>query len=163
METAGSWRECRTLPLIPTVSGVPTLHALAAIASCRAGDRNAITTARNLLAALIGSEMFYGNELDLDPGAITWPRTLDMNDRARSTITVSVTGLDKKLRDGSKSLQWISDYSSVGSYGDPCARFKSGGCSVQVHDGVTSIFGFSRTPSTNIQLIAAVARGAISA
>ena len=45
--------------------------------------------------------MFYGNELDLDPGAITWPRTLDMNDRARSTITVSVTGLDKKLRDGS--------------------------------------------------------------
>ena len=101
METAGSWRECRTLPLIPTVSGVPTLHALAAIASCRAGDRNAITTARNLLAALIGSQMFYGNELDLDPGAITWPRTLDMKDRARSTITVSVTGLDKKLRDGS--------------------------------------------------------------
>jgi formate--tetrahydrofolate ligase len=42
--------------------------------------------------------MFYGNELDLDPDAITWPRTLDMNDRARSTITVSVRGPDKKLR-----------------------------------------------------------------
>jgi formyltetrahydrofolate synthetase len=99
LETAGFWRECRTLPLMPTVSGVPTLQALAAIASCRAGDRHAITTARKLLAALIGSRMFYGNELDLDPDAITWPRTLDMNDRALRTITVSVTGPDKKLRD----------------------------------------------------------------
>jgi formyltetrahydrofolate synthetase len=45
--------------------------------------------------------MFHGNELDLDPDAITWPRTLDMNDRALRTITVSVTGADKKRRDGS--------------------------------------------------------------
>jgi formate--tetrahydrofolate ligase len=65
------------------------------------GDFHAITSAHNLLAALIDSHMFHGNELDLDPDAITWPRTLDMNDRALRAITVSVTGVDKKRRDGS--------------------------------------------------------------
>src|SRR5271169_6159698 len=64
------------------------------------GDFHAITSAPNLLAALIDSHMFHGNELDLDPNGITWPRTLDMNDRALRDITVSVTGADKKHRDG---------------------------------------------------------------
>jgi formate--tetrahydrofolate ligase len=65
------------------------------------GDFHAITSAHNLLAALIDSHMFHGNELDLDPNGITWPRTLDMNDRALRNITVSVTAADKKQRDGS--------------------------------------------------------------
>jgi formate--tetrahydrofolate ligase len=65
------------------------------------GDFHAITSAHNLLAALIDSHMFHGNELDLDPEGITWPRTLDMNDRALRNITVSVTAADKKQRDGS--------------------------------------------------------------
>ncbi len=64
------------------------------------GDFHAITSAHNLLSALIDSHMFHGNELDLDPDAITWPRTLDMNDRALRAITVSVTSVDKKQRDG---------------------------------------------------------------
>ena len=65
------------------------------------GDFHAITSAHNLLAALIDSHMFHGNELDLNPNAITWPRTLDMNDRALRSITVSVTPADKMQRDGS--------------------------------------------------------------
>jgi len=65
------------------------------------GDFHAMTSAHNLLSALIDSHMFHGNELDLDPDAITWPRTLDMNDRALRHITVSVTAADKKQRDGS--------------------------------------------------------------
>ena len=65
------------------------------------GDFHAITSAHNLLAALIDSHIFHGNELDLDPNGITWPRTLDMNDRALRNITVSVTAADKKQRDGS--------------------------------------------------------------
>jgi formate--tetrahydrofolate ligase len=65
------------------------------------GDFHAITSAHNLLAALVDSHMFHGNELDLDPNGITWPRTLDMNDRALRNITVSVTAADKKQRDGS--------------------------------------------------------------
>ncbi len=65
------------------------------------GDFHAITSAHNLLAALIDSHLFHGNELDLDPDGITWPRTLDMNDRALRNITVSVTAAGKKQRDGS--------------------------------------------------------------
>jgi formate--tetrahydrofolate ligase len=64
------------------------------------GDFHAITSAHNLLAALVDSHMFHGNDLDLDPHGITWPRTLDMNDRALRRITVNVTGADKKQRDG---------------------------------------------------------------
>ena len=54
------------------------------------GDFHAITSAHNLLAALVDAHLFHGNELDLDPGGITWPRTLDMNDRALRKITLSV-------------------------------------------------------------------------
>jgi formate--tetrahydrofolate ligase len=56
------------------------------------GDFHAITSAHNLLAALIDSHLFHGNSLDLDPHAITWPRALDMNDRALRHIIVSSGG-----------------------------------------------------------------------
>ena len=65
------------------------------------GDFHAITSAHNLLAALIDAHLFHGNLLDLDPGAITWPRTLDMNDRALRNVVVSATAPDKPQRDGS--------------------------------------------------------------
>jgi formate--tetrahydrofolate ligase len=53
------------------------------------GDFHAITSAHNLLAALIDAHLFHGNELDIDPHSVTWPRTLDMNDRALRRIVVS--------------------------------------------------------------------------
>ena len=65
------------------------------------GDFHAITSAHNLLSALIDSHLFHGNELGIDPAAVTWPRALDMNDRALRAITVSVTAPEKKQRDGS--------------------------------------------------------------
>ena len=65
------------------------------------GDFHAITSAHNLLAALIDSHLFHGNDLQLDPAGITWPRTLDMNDRALRSVIVSVTPPDKKQRPGS--------------------------------------------------------------
>jgi len=64
------------------------------------GDFHAMTSAHNLLAALIDSHLFHGNELDLDPAAISWPRALDMNDRALRNVVVSVTN-PEKARDGS--------------------------------------------------------------
>src|SRR5215468_3331969 len=54
------------------------------------GDFHAITSAHNLLAALIDAHIFHGNELDLDVDQITWPRTMDMNDRALRRITVEI-------------------------------------------------------------------------
>jgi formate--tetrahydrofolate ligase len=65
------------------------------------GDFHAITSAHNLLAALIDSHLFHGNDLDLDPATITWPRTLDMNDRALRSIVVSVTPEGQRQRAGS--------------------------------------------------------------
>lgn len=56
------------------------------------GDFHAITSAHNLLAALIDSHLFHGNDLNLDPDRITFPRALDMNDRALRHIHVSVGG-----------------------------------------------------------------------
>jgi formate--tetrahydrofolate ligase len=54
------------------------------------GDFHAIAAAHNLLAAMVDAHIFHGNGLDLDPARITWPRTLDVNDRALRHITVSV-------------------------------------------------------------------------
>src|SRR5205807_655420 len=52
------------------------------------GDFHAITSAHNLLAALVDTHLFHGNDLDLDPDQITWPRAMDMNDRALRHIAV---------------------------------------------------------------------------
>jgi formate--tetrahydrofolate ligase len=56
------------------------------------GDFHAIASAHNLLSALIDAHLFHGNELKLDPERITWPRTMDMNDRALRRIAVSLDG-----------------------------------------------------------------------
>src|SRR5215470_14622121 len=54
------------------------------------GDFHAIASAHNLLAALIDAHLFHGNDLHLDPDQITWPRTMDMNDRALRRITMDI-------------------------------------------------------------------------
>jgi formate--tetrahydrofolate ligase len=65
------------------------------------GDFHAISSAHNLLAALIDAHLFHGNDLNLDPERITWPRTMDMNDRALRRIAVSLDG--KKEGGGRKT------------------------------------------------------------
>ena len=57
------------------------------------GDFHAITSANNLLAAMLDNHLFQGNALNIDPKQIVWKRCLDMNDRALRNITV---GLGKK-------------------------------------------------------------------
>ena len=56
------------------------------------GDFHAITTAHNLLAALIDNHIHWGNELDLDPRQITWKRVVDLNDRSLRYITQGLGG-----------------------------------------------------------------------
>ena len=53
------------------------------------GDFHAITSAHNLLAALIDNHIYWGNELGIDPRRITWRRVLDMNDRALRSIVIA--------------------------------------------------------------------------
>ena len=56
------------------------------------GDIHAITTANNLLAAMIDNHLFQGNELNIDKDRILWKRCLDMNDRSLRAVTVGVGG-----------------------------------------------------------------------
>ena len=52
------------------------------------GDFHAITSAHNLLSAMIDNHIYWGNELEIDQRRIVWRRVLDMNDRAlRDTVT----------------------------------------------------------------------------
>jgi|SRR5579862_3394086 len=57
------------------------------------GDSHAVTAAHSLLAAAIDASIFNGNPLRIDPLSITWPRTVDMNDRE---LRYSVVGLGGK-------------------------------------------------------------------
>jgi len=54
------------------------------------GDIHAVTTANNLLAALIDNSLHQGNPLQMDPKRILWRRVVDINDRALRSITVGL-------------------------------------------------------------------------
>lgn len=56
------------------------------------GDFHAITTAHNLLAALLDNHIQQGNVLNIDPRRIVWKRVLDMNDRALRNIVIGLGG-----------------------------------------------------------------------
>ena len=56
------------------------------------GDFHAVAAAHNLLAALIDNHLHHGNRLGLDPEAILWRRSLDLNDRALRRIRVGLGG-----------------------------------------------------------------------
>nr|WP_207751293.1 formate--tetrahydrofolate ligase [Anaeromonas frigoriresistens] len=56
------------------------------------GDIHAITTAHNLLAALLDNHIHQGNDLNIDTRKIVWKRVLDMNDRALRNIVVGLGG-----------------------------------------------------------------------
>ena len=58
------------------------------------GDFHAITSAHNLLSAMIDNHLHWGNTLQLDPRRITWPRTIDMNDRALRHAILSLGGIN---------------------------------------------------------------------
>ncbi len=57
------------------------------------GDFHAITSAHNLLSAMIDNHVYWGNELDIDIRRIAWRRVMDMNDRALRQITASLGGV----------------------------------------------------------------------
>lgn len=56
------------------------------------GDFHAVAAAHNLLAAMIDNHLHHGNDLDIDPQSILWPRVLDVNDRVLRDIVVGLGG-----------------------------------------------------------------------
>ncbi len=57
------------------------------------GDFHAITSAHNLLTAMIDNHIYWGNELGIDERRVTWKRVMDMNDRALRDTVVSLGGV----------------------------------------------------------------------
>ena len=57
------------------------------------GDFHAITSAHNLLAALIDNHIYWGNKLDIDIRRIEWRRAVDLNDRALRSININLGGI----------------------------------------------------------------------
>mgnify|MGYP001330823201 CR=1 FL=1 len=56
------------------------------------GDLHAVSMAHNLLAAAIDNHIHHGNALRIDPFSITWPRVLDLNDRALRQVVIGLGG-----------------------------------------------------------------------
>ncbi|HEX9729794.1 MAG TPA: formate--tetrahydrofolate ligase [Gemmatimonadales bacterium] len=56
------------------------------------GDFHAISSAHNLLSAMLDNHLHQSNPIGLDQRRITWPRTMDMNDRALRNITIGLGG-----------------------------------------------------------------------
>jgi formate--tetrahydrofolate ligase len=57
------------------------------------GDFHAISTAHALLSAMLDNHLQQGNALNIDPRRITWPRTIDMNDRALRNVIIGLGGV----------------------------------------------------------------------
>lgn len=54
------------------------------------GDIHAVTTAHNLLSAMIDNSIFHGNPLNIDPNKVTWKRVIDLNDRALRVVDIAL-------------------------------------------------------------------------
>ncbi len=61
------------------------------------GDFHAITSAHNLLSALIDNHIYWGNKLKIDDKRIVWKRVVDMNDRALRFININTKGVAKEF------------------------------------------------------------------
>ena len=61
------------------------------------GDFHAITSAHNLLSALIDNHIYWGNKLNIDEKKIVWKRVMDMNDRALRAININTKGVVKNF------------------------------------------------------------------
>ena len=74
------------------------------------GDFDAITSANNLLSAMIDNHIFNGNDLDIDASTINFHRCLDVNDRSLRDVKYYITGKDK---DGNKQQVERVDHFSI--------------------------------------------------
>jgi formate--tetrahydrofolate ligase len=78
------------------------------------GDFHAITSAHNLLAALIDNHIYWGNEQKLDSRRIAWRRVMDMNDRALREIVTSLGGVTNGFpREGGFDITVASEIMAI--------------------------------------------------
>ena len=75
-----------------TGGGAATIEPAEAINLHFTGDLHAITTAHNLLSALVDNSVQFGSPGPIDPRRVTWPRAIDMNDRFLRRVVIGLGG-----------------------------------------------------------------------
>ena len=78
------------------------------------GDFHAITSAHNLLSALIDNHIYWGNKLKIDPENIVWKRVVDLNDRGLRKIKINLENLKANIpRDDSFDITVASEVMAI--------------------------------------------------
>ncbi len=78
------------------------------------GDFHAITTAHNLLSAVIDNHLAHGNALNIDPARIVWKRVMDMNDRSLRHIVIGLGGTSNGVcREGGFDITVASEVMAI--------------------------------------------------
>jgi formate--tetrahydrofolate ligase len=77
------------------------------------GDTHAVSMAHNLLAAVIDSQLTHGNKLDIDPVSVTWPRVVDLNDRALRHVVVGLGPNNGQVRETRFDIAVASEVMAV--------------------------------------------------
>ena len=78
------------------------------------GDFHAITSAHNLLSALIDNHIYWGNKLNIDPENIVWKRVVDLNDRGLRKIKINLEKLKTNIpRDDSFDITVASEVMAI--------------------------------------------------
>lgn len=88
------------------------------------GDIHAVTSAHNLLSAMIDNHIFQGNNLGLDPQRIVWKRVLDMNDRSLRSIVTGLGDGNGTVRESGFQITTASEIMAVLCLCDDLADLK---------------------------------------
>ena len=85
------------------------------------GDFHAITSAHNLLSALIDNHIYWGNKLNIDPNNIVWKRVVDLNDRSLRKIEINLEKLKANIpRNDSFDITVASEVMAIFAYQTIC-------------------------------------------
>lgn len=77
------------------------------------GDIHAITSAHNLLAAMIDNHIYHGNKLRLNPKKIVWKRAMDMNDRSLRSIVIGLGDGNGQTREDGFMITTASEIMAI--------------------------------------------------
>ncbi len=78
------------------------------------GDFHAITSAHNLIAAMLDNHIHFGSDLGIDPRRVLWPRVLDMNDRALRNVVLGLGGKANSMpREGGFDITAASELMAI--------------------------------------------------
>jgi formate--tetrahydrofolate ligase len=89
------------------------------------GDMHAITSANNLISAVLDNHIYQGNELNINPERVMWKRALDMNDRTLRNITIGIGKNNGVQRQDSFNITVASEIMAIMCLSKDISDFKS--------------------------------------